>query len=87
MRNFLFILLRSFTIFFAIVLFIPDTYDAVPGCGAIYRLVGDGSHSPTFTGFNKSSSSGDYVNTLGTVNLVTFLYDGISYWYNIVQPA
>lgn len=67
--------------------FTPDTYDAVPGCGAIYRLIGDGSHSPTFSGFNKSSSSGDYVNTLGTVNLITFLYDGVEYWYNIVQPA
>lgn len=59
----------------------------IPGFGAIYRLLGDGSHSPTFAAaFKKSSGSGDYVNTLGTLNLVTFLFDGVDFWYSIVQP-
>ena len=59
----------------------------VPGFGAIYRLIGDGSHSPTFNAaLKKSSGSGDYVNTLNTLNLVTFLFDGVDYWYSIVQP-
>lgn len=59
----------------------------VPGFGAIYRLIGDGSHSPTFdAAFKKSSGSGDYVNTLNTLNLITFLFDGVDYWYSIVQP-
>lgn len=65
-----------------------DSYNAIPGGGAIYVVTADGTHSPTFSStFKKSSSSGDYVPTLGTINLITFLFDGINYWYNIVQPA
>ena len=58
----------------------------VPGFGAIYRLIGDGTHAPTFAAaFKKSSGSGDYDSTNGVVNLVTFLFDGVDYWYSIVQ--
>lgn len=60
----------------------------VPGYGAMYRLTGDGSHTPSFSAtFKKSSSSGDYVNTNGVVNLITFVFDGVDYWYSIVQSA
>ena len=60
----------------------------LPGNGAIYRLIGDGTHSPTFAApFKKSGSSGDYVATAGTLNLITFLFDGVDYWYNIIQPV
>jgi len=66
----------------------PDTKNApIAGNGAIYRLIGNGTATPTFTGFNKSSGSGNYDPTAGVVNLVTFLYDGVDYWYNIVQPV
>ena len=64
----------------------PNTYDPLVGGGAIYRIIGDGSHSPTFSGFY-ASGSGAYDPTLNAVNLITFLYDGISYWYTITQPA
>ena len=64
----------------------PDTQFSIVGGGAIYRLLGDGSHSPTFSGFYQSGS-GTYDSTLNAVNLITFLYDGISYWYSITQPA
>jgi hypothetical protein len=57
----------------------------VPGCGAIYRLIGDGTHIPIFTGFNRSNSSFAYVETAGVVNIVVFLYDGFEYWYTINQ--
>lgn len=60
----------------------------IPGNGAIYRLYGDGTHTPTFASqFKKSGSSGDYDATAGTLNLIMFLFDGIEYWYSIVQPA
>jgi len=60
----------------------------IPGNGAIYRLYGDGSHAPTFaSAFKKSGLSGDYVATAGTLNLITFLFDGVDYWYSIVQSA
>jgi hypothetical protein len=62
------------------------TQPHVPGFGAIYRLTGDGSHVPGFDpAFKRSSSSGDYVSTSGELNLITFLFDGVDYWYNIVQ--
>ena len=57
-----------------------------PGYGALYRLIGDGTHTPTFSAtFKKSSGSGDYVNILGVVNLVSFIFDGVDYWYSIIQ--
>ena len=60
----------------------------VPGNGAIYRLYGDGTHTPTFASpFKKSSSSGDYDPTAGVLNMITFLFDGVDYWYSIVQSA
>lgn len=59
----------------------------VPGFGALYRLIGDGSHSPSFdASFKKSSASGDYDSTEGVVNLISFLYDGADFWYSIIQP-
>jgi len=58
----------------------------VPGNGAIYRLYGDGSHAPSFSSpFKKSTSSGDYDVTAGVLNLITFLFDGVDYWYSINQ--
>lgn len=60
----------------------------VPGYGALYRLIGDGVHTPTFdANFKKSSASGNYDNTLGVVNLVSFIFDGAYYWYSIIQPV
>lgn len=60
----------------------------VPGYGTMYRVLGDGVSTPTFSAtFKKSSSSGDYVNTAHTLNLISFLFDGVDYWYNIIQPA
>lgn len=65
----------------------PLTTLAVPGFGAMYRLIGDGIHSPTFDGFKKSSGSGTYNPTLGILNLVTFIFDGVDYWYTINQET
>jgi hypothetical protein len=63
-------------------------FNPVPGYGALYRLIGDGSHSPTFTSaFKKSSISDSYNDTLGVVNLITFLFDGSEYWYTIFHEA
>lgn len=66
----------------------PNTYAPLVGGGAIYVLTGNGVNTPTFSSvFLKNTSSADYVNTLGTINLIVFLYDGVNYWYNITQPA
>lgn len=67
---------------------IRTTATPVPGNGAIYRLIGDGTHTPTFNElFVKAGGSADYDNTEDAVNLITFLFDGVAYWYSIVQPA
>ena len=65
----------------------PGSKQPVPGCGALYRLIGDGVHTPTFdaVNFKKSSASGNYDPTLNVVNLVAFIYDGADYWYSIIQ--
>lgn len=56
----------------------------IPGATAIYRLRGDGTNSPTFShAFKKTKGSEEYDTTLGAVNLVRFLYDGVDFWYTI----
>ena len=56
----------------------------IPGATALYRLRGDGVNSPTFShAFKKTTISEEYDSTLGAVNLVSFLYDGIDFWYTI----
>jgi hypothetical protein len=58
----------------------------IPGFGSIYRLIGDGTHVPTFAAtLKKSSGSGDYDPTTSVVNLIVFLFDGVDYWYSISQ--
>jgi hypothetical protein len=58
----------------------------VPGYGAMYRIIGDGVSTVLFEAtFKKSTASGNFVATLNTVNLITFIFDGADYWYNIIQ--
>ena len=72
----------------------PDTgigksslYAPMVGYGAWYRLVADGEHIPTFAGFKKISTSGDWVATLDTINIIAFIYDGVDYWYSVGQAV
>jgi hypothetical protein len=58
----------------------------VPGYGSIYRIIGDGVSVVLFdANLKKSTGSGDMVYTAGVLNLITFMFDGADYWYNIVQ--
>ena len=60
----------------------------IPSFGAWYHLIGDGSHAPTFhSSFKKRDGSGTYDSTLNAINLIKFFYDGVNYWYEIIQPA
>lgn len=60
----------------------------VAGNGALYRVLGDGLSTPTFAStFKQNVSSGTYDNTAHKLNLISFLFDGVDYWYNITQPA
>ena len=67
---------------------VPEPYKPIPGYGAFYRIIGEGTFIPTFdASFKKSSASGDFDETLGVLNLITFLFDGFDYWYSIVQAV
>ena len=66
----------------------PEIIRPVPGYGAFYRLKGDSVAIPTFSAdFKKSSASGDYDETLDVLNLITFVFDGVDFWYSIVQAV
>lgn len=57
--------------------------DTMIGGAAEIRMIGNGSNTPTFTPFVKSSGSADYDNTLNKVNKVVFYYDGTDAFYSI----
>lgn len=57
--------------------------DKMIGGGAEIRMIADGSHTPTFTDFVKSSGSEDYSTTLNAINKVVFYYDGTDVFYSI----
>lgn len=55
--------------------------------GAFIRIIGDGSHTVTFTAFKKLEGSQDWDGTLNAINACSFIYDGIDYWYQIDREA
>jgi len=55
----------------------------VIGGSAEVRLIGDDSHTPTFTPFTKSAASADYSPTAAAINKVVFYYDGTEAFYSI----
>lgn len=57
----------------------------VIGGSADIRMIGNGVNTPTFSAFTKHPSSGDYVNTLGTVNYIVFYFNGTESLYSINQ--
>jgi len=60
----------------------------IPGFRAWYRLIGDGTHAPTFNAaFKQKDGSGSYDSTLYAVNLIKMWYDGVDYWYEILHQA
>lgn len=53
------------------------------GGSAEIRMIGDGTITPTFTGFTKSAGSSDYDSTLSAINKVVFYFDGTEAFYSI----
>jgi hypothetical protein len=62
---------------------ITTSTQKIIGGSAEIRMIGDGSHTPTFTGLTASSSSGEYTNTAAAINKVIFYYDGTDVFYSI----
>jgi len=63
----------------------PNTVGAVAGCGAVQRIISDGTSIPDISAFKVLASSYAYDNGVGTVNLLVFFYDGVSYNAAITQ--
>ena len=57
------------------------------GGSAEIRLIGDGSTTPTFTGFTVSTGSAAYDPTLDAINKVVFYFDGTEVFYSITILA
>ena len=67
------------------VTLIPKTKDAIPGAKTVYRIVGNGTATLTFTGINLKSTSGAFVATNDILNILEFTYDGTDFWVDIYQ--
>jgi hypothetical protein len=64
----------------ASITLIPRRINAVAGYTAIQRVIGDGTHTITFSGVNGSDI---FDPTLNQVSLICWLYDGYEWWYSI----
>lgn len=66
----------------------PKLTQAKAGATAVYKLTGDGVHAPTFSSlFNKNLGSSDYDKQDGVINVITFTFDGVSFWYTLSAYA
>ena len=65
----------------------PDTDKPVLGAKTVYKLTGDGIHTPSFSGFQRNQGSSDYDKQEGVINIITFTYDGEYFWYSITAYA
>lgn len=67
------------------ITFTANTTNAMPWAGVGLRLTADGTNEPDFSDFKKASTSENYDNSTGVVNVVLFWYDGVDYWYSVYQ--
>jgi len=66
--------------------FTVNTTGAEYGNITYIRVTADGTNEPTYGGlFQKWLASRTYDNTSGTVNVIAFWFDGVSYYYSIGQ--
>ena len=66
-----------------------STVGALPGASVLMRLVADGvaANAPTFVGCTQGTGSSGWDNRAGAVNLVQMQYDGVTYWFSIMQAT
>lgn len=60
---------------------------SVKGAQASVILTADGTHQVSFPGFKQAWGSADYDNRNGVQNVVEFFFDGVNYWYAVMQEA
>ena len=67
----------------------PNTTGAIAGASVLMRFVADGNiaNTPIFLGAEQVSGSSGWDNRAGIVNLVQMQFDGVDFFYSIVQKA
>jgi len=63
----------------------PDSNGAIAGCGSVQQIIADGVNVPNVSAFSKLSTSGNYLNVLGRINIFIFFFDGTNYNYGVMQ--
>ncbi|MDB5240085.1 MAG: Pectate lyase [Spirosoma sp.] len=63
-----------------------NTVGAKPGGSALLRVLATGI-TPDISAFKLTSGSQGFVSTSGITNVLSFFYDGLSYWVSIFQEA
>lgn len=67
-------------------LFVPDKTKLLIGAKTVYKLIGDGIHTPSFSNdFIADPLSSEYNRLEDAVNIVTFIYDGIAFRYSVTS--
>lgn len=70
------------------VTFTANASGAVSGFGTVLKYTANGgSNTPNLSAFKKTSISGNFVETNGTVNVIMFVRIGADYWYTVFQEA
>jgi hypothetical protein len=63
-----------------------NTTNAVPGFGAILRIVANGVNTIDITAFKKKDAAEAFDITNGVTNVLMFMFDGVDYLVSISQP-
>lgn len=69
------------------IVFTKVTAGALPGYGTIVRLIANGTNAPSFSAFQESTGSSGYDNSAGILNVISFFFDGVYYWYSVFQEV
>lgn len=67
------------------VTFTKNTTGAIAGAVTLYRVLGDGISTVSFTGIKKTSTSSNFNTADNILNILVFFFDGYNYWVNIFQ--
>lgn len=66
------------------ITFTPVSSGAIAGCGAMIRLVADGTSTVSFPGFSKLGT-GEFISDDGVINQLIFMYNGVEKTVAITQ--
>lgn len=67
----------------------PTVFNAgatkVAGAQCVVKLAANGTNTPTFPGMTEWGGSAGWINAVGTINTITFWYDGGTVYFSVMQ--